>query len=29
VETDEPTDLRLISIDVEGEAGDAGDAETS
>ena len=23
VETDEPTDLRLISIDVEGEAGDA------
>lgn len=28
VQTDELTDLRLISIDVEGEAPDAGDAAT-
>ena len=26
VQTDEPTDLRLLSIDVEGEAGDAAPA---
>jgi len=29
VRTDEATDLRLISIDVEGEAGIAGDAVTN
>jgi len=29
VQTDEPTDLRLISIDVESEAGDAGDVATN
>lgn len=29
VQTDEPTDLRLISIDVESEAGGAGHAATN